>query len=248
MNINLLSGIIERLLTGPDRIAALISERADVSNAINSFLDIIQEREVSISGIVADRRKQDGSSVFPLAALRQAEICRMLKTDTSYQQAKNGASEAQCRLQQLDAALEKATRQNDSDNNMVALVTALISSGRGNVAEDTLKAYCQCPVGNAENAATPIVVESSNANQPSVVGSEQNPQGGTAIVKVLEARTSNASGTIRAFCEMPDGSKVAIYAKNGYGQLLQKSQGNSVKVEYNVVKKGWFAYKVEPAA
>lgn len=64
------------------------------------------------------------------------------------------------------------------------------------------------------------------------------------VFKVLEARESRP-GVIRAYAEAEDGTKTAIFAKNGAGKELAASVGRNVRVSYKCLDKGLYAVKVQ---
>lgn len=242
-----LKEIIRRLSDDPDRIATMIIQRAAASDELHSHLDMIQSREVKIAGDVAGRRKNDGSLVFANRELREAEAIRILATDTDYIEAKTNADFARTQLRQLDAAIESATRRNSSDEKIVGLITALINAGKCQEANEIVLNY---QVGAATTSNNSIQQEKQDINQ----GTSNNATAvdtnatTTALVTVLEARPGTSPGTIRAYCKAQDGTKVAVFAKNGNGQTLLSAIGLKVQIEYQKVDRGWFAYKVLIAA
>jgi len=99
---------------------------------------------------------------------------------------------------------------------------------------ETLKTMLAMQVPLAEpDVSVPI-----QQDQP---GEEETAEG---VFKVLEVRESKP-GVIRAFVEAEDGTKMAMYAKNGAGKELASSLGRTVAVMYKKLDKGLFALKVK---
>jgi hypothetical protein len=232
--------IINRLASDPENIASLIKSRAIASDELHLQLDNIQVREVKIAGDVASRRKSDGNPVFPNRELRDAEALRLLTADADYFAAKNLADKARNQMRELDAAIESATRRNNSDVQIVGLVTALLNAGKHQEASEVAGSYCCQPAAAQYEPNQQQVKAEASAADLGTTGISA-----VALVDVLEARPSKTTpGTIRAYCQAEDGNKVAVYAKNGNGQALLSAVGKKVHIEYQKVDRGWFAYKV----
>ena len=68
----------------------------------------------------------------------------------------------------------------------------------------------------------------------------------TGIFKVLEVRPGATEGTVRAYAEaQEDGSKVALYGKNGAAKTLSAAVGKTVKATYRPVDKGLFVVQAQ---
>lgn len=242
-----MKGIISRLATDPQTIAAMIIQRSAASDELHLQLDIIQEREVKIVGQVADRRKGDGSPVFPNRELREAEAQRILETDTDFIAAKNNADVARRELRQLDAAIESATRRNNSDQTIVNLITALLNTGKYQEVNEVVSVYQACG-GVTNNSGIQQKTIQETQNQTTPINTTNNVETGTvAVVTILEVRTTKP-GTVRAYCQAEDGSKVPVFAKNGNAQALLGATGRKVVIKYQTVDRGWFAYEVQLVA
>ncbi|ADI02762.1 hypothetical protein [Syntrophothermus lipocalidus] len=87
----------------------------------------------------------------------------------------------------------------------------------------------------------PVEPDVSVPIQQDQPGEEETAEG---VFRVLEARESKP-GVIRAFVEAEDGTKTAMYAKNGAGRELASSLGKTVTVTYKKLDKGLFALKVK---
>lgn len=242
--IEVLNQMVNRLGQDPHAIAELVKKRSLCSDQLHNSLNTMREREINLAGYVADRRKQDGSLVFPNQDLRAAETLRLLAIDNDYQTAKTFVDETRQQLREFDSELEMIGRRNNADQKIIALVTAYISNGMQQEANSILNAYMSEEITSA--AAIQNTVE--NAVNQTIRSGNQNSVATDGVFLVLEARPSRSPETIRAYCEGTDGRKVAVYAKNGNGQMLVRSLGKRVKIECTPGDKGLFAYKVEPVA
>ncbi|MGB9804374.1 hypothetical protein, partial [Desulfofundulus sp.] len=63
----------------------------------------------------------------------------------------------------------------------------------------------------------------------------------TGTFKVLEARPGKSPGVVRAYCRAKDGTKHAVFAKNGAGQALAGAVGKTVEIKYRQGDKGFIA-------
>lgn len=75
----------------------------------------------------------------------------------------------------------------------------------------------------------------------------QNDGTATGTFTVTEARATKSPGVVRAYCLAVDGSKVAVYGKNGNGQTLAQAVGKQVQVKYREGEKGLIALSVRLA-
>jgi hypothetical protein len=87
------------------------------------------------------------------------------------------------------------------------------------------------------------------AGQPPQPAQDARRYGGSAsgTFTVLEARETKTPGVVRAYCEAEDGSKVAVFGKNGSGQALAQAVKKKVQVEYRQGEKGLIALSVRLA-
>ncbi len=235
--------IVGRMGQDPVIIAELVNKRSLTSDQLHNNLDTMKKREIRIAGAVAERRKQDGNLVFPNQDLRAAETLRLLAADSDYQIAMTLVDEIRQRLRELDAEIEMTGRRNNADQNIIAMVTAFISSGMQQEAHGILAVYMP-EKSSSQEAVNVVVGEQSGSSENRVLAEVPN----RGVFLVLEARPGKSPETIRAYCEGPDGKKVAVYAKNGNGQMLLRCLGKRVKIECTPGDKGLIAYKVEPIA
>ncbi|MBC7106685.1 MAG: hypothetical protein H5T97_12190, partial [Firmicutes bacterium] len=131
-----------------------------------------------------------------------------------------------------------------SDANLVYLVASLFQAGRADLAEAVLAAYGEPQEAPEEPQAEPEPPRAepqSQAQAPKADGLE------TGTVKVLEVRPGQGQGTVRAWCEGPEG-KVAVYAKNGAARTLSGAVGRQVQIRYRRLDKGLFAVEARPVA
>lgn len=70
----------------------------------------------------------------------------------------------------------------------------------------------------------------------------------TGVFTVLETRAGKSPGTVRAYCQaIGSDQKVAVYGKNGNGQVLAGAVGKTVAVKYRQGEKGLIAVNVQVA-
>ncbi|MQL52487.1 hypothetical protein GFC01_09470 [Desulfofundulus thermobenzoicus] len=64
---------------------------------------------------------------------------------------------------------------------------------------------------------------------------------------MLEVRSGKSPGVVRAYCQAIDGTKHAVYAKNGAGQALAGAVGKTVEIKYRQGDRGLIALDVRLA-
>jgi hypothetical protein len=69
----------------------------------------------------------------------------------------------------------------------------------------------------------------------------------TGTFTVLEVRSGKSPGAVRAYCQAIDGTKHAVYAKNGAGQALAGAVDKTVEIKYRQGHKGLIALGVRLA-
>lgn len=267
-----LTEIAGRLGGAPDRAAGLIRERAEAADRLHKALAALEELEARVAGEVAAERDGDGRPAFPNEAARKAEALRRLAGDREHQALKAEADAARARLRGLDAEIERASLRHRGDAVIVQLAAALIGAGMADAAEAVLEAYHRAAngTGGSTNAGDANAQDQAPQGQghtrapgqsqvqPQVGGQgESQPQGHdqgrdngpeAAVFTVLEARPGSSPGTVRAWCEGPDGRKVAVYGKNGAGEALAQAVGRRVEVKYRRGDKGLIAVEARPVA
>ncbi len=254
-----------RLASAPTETARLVLERGEVSDALHRALDAIKEREAQVAGEVAAARNGDGKPLYPNEQARLAEIQRRLQADGDYQALKAEADRLRLRVRELDARMEEVSRRHRSDCRMADLAAALLNAGMREEALAALEAYAQGLAGQGDEPAEaqaegqgqgqPEAQANASAQGQANAETQANAQGqdntqglAEGTFKVLEARPGNSPGVVRAWCEGPQGQKVALYAKNGAAKALQGAVGKRVKARYRALDKGLYAVAVEVVA
>ena len=234
-----LTRIARGLQEAPDRAAELVLRRGEVNDRLHRTVDVMKEIEVRTAGEVAVETDGNGGKRWPNEAARNAEIRRRLQADPAYLAATAEADRLRQELRAVDAEIEQVSRRHRSDANMAYLVANLLGAGLRAEAEAVLAAYGSEPEAPEEPQAQ--AEPESQAQAPKADGLE------TGTVKVLEVRPGQAQGTVRAWCEGPEG-KVAVYAKNGAAKTLSGAVGRQVTIRYRRLDKGLFAVEARPVA
>jgi hypothetical protein len=226
----------------PDRAAELVLRRGEVNDRLHRTLDVLKEIEVRTAGEVASETDGNGGKKYPNEAARNAEIQRRLAADAGYQALRAEADDLRRELRMLDAEAEQVGRRHRSDCQVAYLAASLLNAGLRAEAEAVLAAY-GAETEAAEAQAEPKAQEPKT--EPEAQG--QAKAGGleTGTFTVLEARPGQGQGTVRAWCEGPEG-KVAVYAKNGAARTLSGAVGQQVQIRYRRLDKGFFAVEVRP--
>lgn len=165
-------------------------------------------------------------------------------------------NEARVSWASTEATLEKAKAEQTGLISLVNLLAASIQSGKET--SDLEKAIATV-IGQPEKQEDAAVQEET-AEQAQTITASQEPIQQDAQTnqqsedmesgefKVLEVRDGKSQGTIRAYCEAPDGSKYAIFAKNGNGQKLAGAINKKVSVKYRRGDRGLIAFEVKVVA
>lgn len=232
--------IAKRLGEVPTSSGELIRKRAETSDSLYKNLDGMKEKEINVAGAVATERNGDGRPVFPNEAVRNAEISRRLKADTEYQGIQKEVDRLRQELRKLDAQIEETSQRHRSDSNIVNLVSSMLGAGLKDEAARILSAY-------AEGITTPKTpIESSTSEMQQTRDKDGDLE--TGVFLVLETRPGRNEGTIRAYVEAKDGTRTALFAKNGAGQTLATAIGKKVEAQYRRLDKGLYAIRVCPVA
>ncbi|MEW5934517.1 MAG: hypothetical protein AB1816_13150 [Bacillota bacterium] len=239
-----LEAVAKRLGELPALAGELVRRRAEVSDALHKALDRAKEIEARVGGEVAAVKNGDGRPVYGNEAARAAEIAQRLTADRAYQEARTEADRFRRELAELDARIEETGRRHRSDANLAYLVASLIGAGLRPEAEAVLAAYaegCATQTGILPEAVAPGGAEPVQAEEPAPAKGDDLLEG---TFKVLEARSGKSPGTVRAWCEADDGTKVAVFGKNGTAKALSAAVGKRVTIRYRKLDKGLFAVKV----
>jgi hypothetical protein len=236
----ILCDIAKRLGEIPTLSGELTKRRAGTSDSLHRNLDTMRGKEILISGEVAAERNRDGRAVFPNEAARQAEVARRLQADVEYQNVKADVDRLRQELRELDAQIEENGRRHRSDSNIVNLVASLLSAGMKDDAAVILAAY-----GGTAFTVAPVQQVSGNIQAPQDTGDGLE----TGTFRVLEVRQGRKPETIRAYVEeCQDGTRVALYAKNGAGRTLAGAIGKIIRADYRRLDKGLYAVSVQAVA
>jgi len=180
------------------------------------------------------------------ARARVFEAAEKAKADPK---AKAALDEARAAYAQAEAALEKAKAEHAGLVVLAQLLAAMTQAGKDtnpirqaivNLLKDE-PAQTQEPQSPAQQQ-TPAVPAQAPIQQPANTDGTE-----TGTFTVLEARPGKSPGTVRAYCQAADGSKYAVYAKNGSGQALAGAVGRRVTVKYRQGDKGLIALDVRLA-
>ncbi|AEG58982.1 hypothetical protein Desru_0697 [Desulforamulus ruminis DSM 2154] len=154
-------------------------------------------------------------------------------------------SEARAAVAIAEAALEKAKAEQTGLISLVGLLSASIQSGK----ETSEIEAAIAKIIDLDPGSLPKEKEEAQEgtkSQPSSHGTEtQGDEMESKVFKVLETRPGKSEGTVRAYCEARDGSKHAVFAKNGNGKKLLESIDKLVFVKYRPGNKGLIAFAVE---
>lgn len=236
--IEVLSELVRRMAEAPKVAEALVKQRGEASDALHRALEAAKEIEVTVGGQVANERGRDGRPVYGNSAQRAAEEFARLSKNGNWKKLQEEIDQQRVALRMCDAQLESLRLQAKADEALIGLATGLINAGRLEEAESILDAYA----GQGAEGQAGEVRNAPQAPAPENKGTE------TGVFTVLEARVSNPEkGTIRAFCEADDGSKYAVFGKNGVGTTLAGAVGRRVKIRYRQADKGLYAVAAEVA-
>ncbi len=240
--------IAVRLREMPDRAAELVLRRGELSDRLHRVLDDLKAREAEVAGVVAAETDGNGGKKYPNEAARNAEIRRRLQADPAYLAATTEADRLRQELRAVDAEAEQVGRRHRSDCQVAYLVTSLLGAGLRAEAEAVLAAYGAEPEAQREPQAQaepePPKAEAEPKTEPQAPKADGLE---TGTFTVLEVRAGKSEGTVRAYCEGPDG-KTAVYAKNGAAKVLSGAVGRKVEVRFRRLDKGLFAVEARPVA
>ena len=147
-----------------------------------------------------------------------------------------------------DARLESLKARHAGAVALANLLAAYVQTGKDTAG---LEAAVEAAL-NGQQAQKPAVqpapAQPAQQAQPNgQVAQGQNEGTATGTFTVTEARATKTPGVVRAYCLAEDGSKVAVYGKNGNGQTLAQAVGKRVQVKYRQGEKGLIALSVRLA-
>jgi hypothetical protein len=242
--------LAQDLARSGEQIENLVISLAEARQMFHDTFEAIRKCEVLTSGQVASERK-NGQPAFPNEDTRKAEVLRRLESDGDYRKLKEQFQDVRVNLAIAEAELE---REKADHNGLVALlgfITAMVNAGK----IDDAERYAREILGSGnqdykipaqENGKTSgnIPAYSGKAFEQTAAAVSEEGDLQTGAFMVLEARESRP-GTVRGYCLAADGNKVAVYAKNGHGQILAGAVGGFVQVSYRKGDKGLIATSVK---
>lgn len=180
--------------------------------------------------------------------------------------AKAGLEEARIAYALAEAALEKAKAEHAGLVALTQLLAAMTAAGKDanpirlamvNLLKDepiqAQERPAPAPAPQAQAPAMPaaLAAQAQAGQDQAPAQAQATAQNGdgteTGTFTVLETRAGKSPGTVRAYCQAADGNKVAVYAKNGNGQVLAGAVGKTVNVKYRQGDKGLIALNVQVA-
>lgn len=223
--------------------------------ALYDSLDAVKQKEVLVAGQVAVERGRSGPA-FPNEDVRRAETAMRLRRDAEYQRLQQKLQDARANLALAEAALE---RERSAHSGLVAAVNLLSAKAQAGRDTSGLKDEIARALGigsdksdsngqSAQASKAPAVSTDNTTDAGTENSQTQDNEDGleTGTFTILEVRDGKSPGTVRAWCEGPEG-KVAVYAKNGVGQILRNSLHRQVEAKYRRGNKGLIAFNVRLA-
>lgn len=252
--------ILAQKLSGKN-IENLVVGLYDARQMLHDTLDEVKKHEVLVAGQVAAERKSN-QLVFPNEDVRKAETLRRLDRDGEYQSLKEKLQDARVNLAFAEAELEREKAGHSGLVAITGFIAAMVNAGQISDLKN-IEAVMAGMLGHGEqgnkagqDAAGGVANSRNHQGQPLSAPAQPPVQGFTqtdaqedndvesGAFMVLEARESRP-GTVRGYCQSPDGNKVAIYAKNGNGQILAQAIGGFVQVTFRRGDKGLIATSVK---
>ena len=241
--------LAQDLARSGERIENLVISLAEARQMYHDAFEELRKCEVLASGQVASERK-NGQPAFPNEDTRKAEVLRRLESDGEYRKLKEQFQDARVNLAIAEAELEREKAEHNGLVALLGFITALVNAGKIEDADRYVQEIWGS--GNQDNILaresgktggnTPAYTGKAFERTAAAVSEEGELQ--TGAFMVLEARESRP-GTVRGYCLAADGSKVAVYAKNGHGQTLAGAVGGFVQVSYRKGDKGLIANSVK---
>jgi hypothetical protein len=245
-----LKELVEKTRTLPEQVAAMMAELAAKKQALHDLLAGQKEIEARVAGEVAAENGTDGRKKFPNEEARKGEVARRLKADTRYQAIEQELNRVRLELVELETNLERARYEFRAASTLLTLLASAVQANRPDI-EQAVLAHGAEPEAAEEPQAQaepePPRAEAEPKPEPQAQGQAKADSLETATFKVLEVRSGKSEGTVRAYCEGPEG-KVAVYAKNGAARALSGAVGRQVQIRYRRLDKGLFAVEARPVA
>lgn len=231
MNIELLKSIVKEIKNAPEDISQLMTERKDIGCKMSKKIEEQKKYEIVFMAKVAD-----GSDKYSTKEQKEAKARELLAKNENYLKIMKEIEELTLRKNASDILIDEKNRSYSNNNKILDLTTAFINAGMKNEANDVLESYCQ------EDKRVAEVEVNTNEKKEIKKEESQNNENKDKFL-VLEARETKP-GTVRAYCQMPDGSKVAVFGKNGIDKKLMSSIGKEIEIAYSTLNKGLFAISI----
>ncbi|NHM25948.1 hypothetical protein G7K71_02765 [Desulfofundulus sp. TPOSR] len=136
-----------------------------------------------------------------------------------------------------EAKLEALKARHAGAVALANLLAAMVQAGK-----DTVELEAAIAEALGEKQVPPA--KQGQADSQPAQNAQANDGTETGTFTVLEVRSGKSPGVVRAYCQAIDGTKHAVYAKNGAGQAL--TVGKMVKIRYRQGEKGLIALSVSP--
>ncbi|ABO49387.1 hypothetical protein Dred_0849 [Desulforamulus reducens MI-1] len=175
--------------------------------------------------------------------VREAQINNTANKDKDqvFQKIQKEINDVRVQYAVAKASLEKAKADQAGLISLVGLLTVSMQAGRDTKELESVISMAIC--GNPNE----LVCQEERKEKSEAAGSQGKENGmESGVFNILEIRDSSP-GTIRAWCDGEDGSKSAIFVKNGMRQKVIQAQelGKKIFVKYRQGDKGLIAYGVD---
>lgn len=137
---------------------------------------------------------------------------------------------------------EMLNRNLQGNISILNLCAAMISAGRVDELKDLL--IVNGYTGQKDESQEKTIV--AKTDTPSAEKGNDLP---VSNFKVLDVKKPNTDeDTARAWCEMPDGRKIAVFSKGETAEVFLSAKGQNITARYRQVDKGLFAVKAKKIA
>ncbi|MEW6572873.1 MAG: hypothetical protein AB1374_04500 [Bacillota bacterium] len=237
--------LIEQAVSLPAEVENLIHQVAETKQRMHDLLQDRAKLEAQVAGEVANETNGDGKKKYPNEEARKAEIARRLQGNEIYRANEEAIRKAREAVVDLEARLDRSRYEHRTATALLNLLAAAIQAGRQDVEETVITRPAVDPEEQKAEARKKFTEAVKGIANGDGTGANGNGSGlKEAKVTVLEARPGKSEGTIRAYCQMEGGEKVAVYGKNGTGKKLAAAIGEVVAVKFREMDHGWFAVAV----
>ncbi|MGO0122227.1 hypothetical protein [Desulfothermobacter acidiphilus] len=228
-------------------IAELVTElRVKPANLESALLELdalrvelakLQEerslKELEILREVANELDENGKRRFPNEELRKTEAARRGKESQEIQALDGALAELKAKISVLEARIERLKWELRSASGLLNLLAAGAQAGNQQVLE-AFGLRALAPEAETQDQRGEEVAATRGS-------AESDLEEG--VFEVLETRRSD-KGVLRAWTEDEKGRKVAVFAKGGAAEALERAAGKKVKIRFRRLDKGLFAVKL----